>query len=265
MDEVVRYGHGEVAQPLAAAIGAVPDDDLADGLDGLEIDLPPILADVVGVHHRAVVVVPVAIAVHGQERPGDAVCAGLARRLSRFVVTRAAACTPHRPRERKLAMGSNHACVLQPGGEVRCWGQNSVGNLGLGHTDPIGDREGEIERRRAARRAGVAGRGVAVVAGLARAGVEDAVAAGRWHAIAVAAGRRDAVVAGLAGAGVEDAVAAGGERAILVADRGLADGVAFLAGLFRVFSRIIASTRFSAAAALAFSMASTCPLDHLRP
>nr|WP_255216609.1 hypothetical protein [Pseudenhygromyxa sp. WMMC2535] len=40
-----------------------------------------------------------------------------------------------------LAVGNNHTCVLLTGGEVMCWGRNISGELGLGHTDNIGDGE----------------------------------------------------------------------------------------------------------------------------
>lgn len=33
-----------------------------------------------------------------------------------------------------IAVGSNHSCLLQPDGEVRCWGLNSSGQLGEGST-----------------------------------------------------------------------------------------------------------------------------------
>jgi alpha-tubulin suppressor-like RCC1 family protein len=37
--------------------------------------------------------------------------------------------------------GGDHICALMQDGSVRCWGLNSVGELGLGHTDTIGDTE----------------------------------------------------------------------------------------------------------------------------
>lgn len=39
------------------------------------------------------------------------------------------------------AGGSNHTCVLLEDGDVKCFGDNSRGQLGLGHTDAIGDNE----------------------------------------------------------------------------------------------------------------------------
>jgi cysteine-rich repeat protein len=45
----------------------------------------------------------------------------------------AAGCT--RSRVTSLAMGDQHICALYNGGYVRCWGDNTVGELGLGHTN----------------------------------------------------------------------------------------------------------------------------------
>lgn len=37
--------------------------------------------------------------------------------------------------------GCDHICALMQDGSVRCWGRNSQGELGLGHTETIGDNE----------------------------------------------------------------------------------------------------------------------------
>jgi len=41
----------------------------------------------------------------------------------------------------QVAVGRRHACALLEGGAVRCWGSGNYGQLGLGHTDKIGDDE----------------------------------------------------------------------------------------------------------------------------
>lgn len=40
-----------------------------------------------------------------------------------------------------LAVGGAHTCALTDAGAVRCWGLNKYGQLGLGHTQDIGDDE----------------------------------------------------------------------------------------------------------------------------
>jgi alpha-tubulin suppressor-like RCC1 family protein len=40
-----------------------------------------------------------------------------------------------------VVLGANHACVRMSTGGVRCWGRNHFGQLGLGHTQHIGDDE----------------------------------------------------------------------------------------------------------------------------
>jgi alpha-tubulin suppressor-like RCC1 family protein len=41
----------------------------------------------------------------------------------------------------RIAAGAEHTCALLDDGAVRCWGANFVGELGLVHTDTIGDDE----------------------------------------------------------------------------------------------------------------------------
>jgi alpha-tubulin suppressor-like RCC1 family protein len=41
----------------------------------------------------------------------------------------------------QIATGERHSCALLTDGSVRCWGANTYGQLGLGHTDRVGDDE----------------------------------------------------------------------------------------------------------------------------
>ena len=41
----------------------------------------------------------------------------------------------------QVALGYNNSCVVFDEGHIRCWGSNYSGQLGLGHTRPIGDDE----------------------------------------------------------------------------------------------------------------------------
>lgn len=43
-----------------------------------------------------------------------------------------------------LALGARHSCALMEAGEVRCWGQNNRGQLGLGHANDLGDNPDEM-------------------------------------------------------------------------------------------------------------------------
>eukprot|EP00854_Cymbomonas_tetramitiformis_P002294 gene2294-3015_t len=44
----------------------------------------------------------------------------------------------------QLAVGFSHTCALMVGGAVRCWGGNSDGQLGLGHTASVGGAGGQM-------------------------------------------------------------------------------------------------------------------------
>jgi hypothetical protein len=44
----------------------------------------------------------------------------------------------------QITTGLGHACALLESGHVKCWGRNGYGELGLGHTESIGDDDGEM-------------------------------------------------------------------------------------------------------------------------
>jgi cysteine-rich repeat protein len=44
----------------------------------------------------------------------------------------------------QLALGLRHSCALLDTGKLRCWGANGFGQLGLGHTQNLGDQPGEL-------------------------------------------------------------------------------------------------------------------------
>ncbi|MEM9490772.1 MAG: hypothetical protein AAGC55_16615 [Myxococcota bacterium] len=50
-------------------------------------------------------------------------------------------CSADCQRRAAITAGARHTCVLLVDGRVRCWGDNSCGQLGLGHREPIGDDE----------------------------------------------------------------------------------------------------------------------------
>ena len=71
--------------------------------------------------------------------------------------------TDARDEAMQLAAGLEHSCALMASGEVRCWGRNNRGQLGLGDTEDRGD---EIEEMGAALPAvPLAGKALAIAAG----------------------------------------------------------------------------------------------------
>jgi alpha-tubulin suppressor-like RCC1 family protein len=43
-----------------------------------------------------------------------------------------------------IAAGANHTCVILKGGQLKCWGRNIFGQLGIGSTADMGDNTGEM-------------------------------------------------------------------------------------------------------------------------
>lgn len=41
----------------------------------------------------------------------------------------------------EIVVGGNHSCAILESGKLRCWGNNSHGQLGYGHTENIGDNQ----------------------------------------------------------------------------------------------------------------------------
>jgi len=68
-------------------------------------------------------------------------------------------------RARAIAAGSDHSCALLDDGAVVCWGQNDLGQLGLGHTEHRGDDPGELGESLAAVDLGLGRRALAIAAG----------------------------------------------------------------------------------------------------
>ncbi len=65
-----------------------------------------------------------------------------------------------------IAVGDRHACYLSPAGAVRCWGDNSFGQLGQGDHRARGDQPGELGGQLVPVDLGTERRAVAIAAGL---------------------------------------------------------------------------------------------------
>lgn len=44
----------------------------------------------------------------------------------------------------QIQVGYYHSCALSTGQQIRCWGKNDFGQLGVGNTEDIGDEPGEM-------------------------------------------------------------------------------------------------------------------------
>jgi alpha-tubulin suppressor-like RCC1 family protein len=64
-----------------------------------------------------------------------------------------------------VAIGGDHACMITLDGELRCWGSNYEGQLGLGSTDTRGDEPGELAAQPASAPLGAGRRYLVVSAG----------------------------------------------------------------------------------------------------
>jgi E3 ubiquitin-protein ligase HERC3 len=68
----------------------------------------------------------------------------------------------------EVSIGSNHACARLDNGQVKCWGNNGQGQLGLGDTVTRGDNPGEMGSALPALDLGAGRTAVAIRAGITR-------------------------------------------------------------------------------------------------
>lgn len=74
------------------------------------------------------------------------------RKIGLIAVALAAALSTHdaaaaAAKAKKIATGASHACALLQSGDVKCWGDNSYGQLGIGDNDYRGDHGDEMGDR----------------------------------------------------------------------------------------------------------------------
>jgi E3 ubiquitin-protein ligase HERC3 len=107
----------------------------------------PAVSVVAGGYHTCAILVDGGIACWGYNASGQL---GLGDTVNRGDAAGQMGSTLRRPffgksgPVRQLALGGYHTCVLDAGGEVRCWGYNGYGQLGYGHIDDLGDNPQEV-------------------------------------------------------------------------------------------------------------------------
>ena len=71
-----------------------------------------------------------------------------------------------------ITAGGTHTCAILDNSQVKCWGSNEFGNLGLGHNSAIGDQANEMSNN-------------LVYVSLGNGRTVKAISAGQWHTCAI--------------------------------------------------------------------------------
>lgn len=133
------WGQGESGRLGLGHIESIGDDELPSMVDAIELDAMATRV-VAGEHHTCALLDTGAVRCWGWGRDGQL---GLGHTESIG--------DDERPIEVDavdlggsavdVAAGRDHTCAVLEDGGLRCWGSNASGQLGLGHTDSIGDDE----------------------------------------------------------------------------------------------------------------------------